>query len=87
MALTLKARFSEHSYPQEVSNLDRQLLVTSLTLFLDKNFWFCFGDLANVRFFSRFIALQVKADLAGVPFKPYIANRPKWEPKVDAKAV
>jgi len=57
-----------------------------LTMLLDKNFWFCFGDLGNIRFFSRFIALQIKADIAGIPFKPYTANRPKWEPTAEVKA-
>ncbi|KAF2733891.1 flavin-containing monooxygenase [Polyplosphaeria fusca] len=35
------------------------------------NFWYCPGDLALSRFHSRFVALQVKAELQGNAFEPY----------------
>ncbi|PSN61546.1 flavin-containing monooxygenase, partial [Corynespora cassiicola Philippines] len=35
------------------------------------NIWFCPGDISHTRFFSRFIALQVKAEVEGSPFVPY----------------
>jgi hypothetical protein len=44
-----------------------------------KGFWFCWGDMANTRFFSRFIALQIKADIEGIPFEPYTKLRPEYE--------
>jgi len=46
---------------------------------IDKGFWFCWGDMGNTRFFSRFIALQIKADIEGVPFEPYTKLRPESE--------
>ncbi|KAF2104446.1 hypothetical protein NA57DRAFT_51269 [Rhizodiscina lignyota] len=33
--------------------------------------WYHGGDFGFNRYFSRFIALQIKADIAGVPFVPY----------------
>lgn len=38
---------------------------------LDPNVWFCPGDISHSRFFSRFIALQIKAEVEGKPFIPY----------------
>ncbi|KAH7045367.1 putative potassium transport flavoprotein [Macrophomina phaseolina] len=35
------------------------------------NIWFCPGDISHSRFFSRFIALQIKAEVEGKPFIPY----------------
>ncbi|KAL6705095.1 hypothetical protein ACN47E_007354 [Coniothyrium glycines] len=35
------------------------------------NIWFCPGDISHSRFFSRFVALQVKADVEGTPLIPY----------------
>ncbi|KAF2405184.1 FAD/NAD(P)-binding domain-containing protein [Trichodelitschia bisporula] len=37
--------------------------------------WFTGGNVAQARFFGRFLALQIKADLEGVPFKIY-SERP-----------
>ncbi|PNP57323.1 hypothetical protein FNYG_15229 [Fusarium nygamai] len=34
--------------------------------------WYTAGGFAIARFYSRFLALQIKADLEGVPFKPYL---------------
>ncbi|EXM15812.1 FAD/NAD(P)-binding domain superfamily [Fusarium oxysporum f. sp. vasinfectum] len=33
--------------------------------------WYTGGGVCIARFYSRFLALQIKADLAGVPFEPY----------------
>ncbi|KAM0346972.1 hypothetical protein ACHAO7_011847 [Fusarium culmorum] len=33
--------------------------------------WYTGGGVAIARFYSRFLALQIKADLVGVPFEPY----------------
>ncbi|KAG8665102.1 hypothetical protein FPOAC2_14352 [Fusarium poae] len=33
--------------------------------------WYTGGGVGIARFYSRFLALQIKADLAGVPFEPY----------------
>ncbi|KAM5382928.1 hypothetical protein BFJ70_g13532 [Fusarium oxysporum] len=35
------------------------------------NIWYCPGDIGTSRFFSRFLALQIKAEVEGTPFRPY----------------
>ncbi|KAH7145364.1 flavin-containing monooxygenase [Dactylonectria estremocensis] len=35
------------------------------------NIWYCPGDIGTSRFFSRFLALQIKADVEETPFVPY----------------
>ncbi|KAF5002470.1 hypothetical protein FDECE_10629 [Fusarium decemcellulare] len=35
------------------------------------NIWYCPGDIGTSRFFSRFLALQIKAEVEGAPFIPY----------------
>ena len=40
------------------------------------NIWYAGADLGAARFFSRFLALQIKADLAGEPLKPYLKHKP-----------
>jgi hypothetical protein len=52
-----------------------QVLINSI----DKGFWFCWGDMGSTRFFSRFIALQIKADIEGISFEPYTKLRPESE--------
>lgn len=47
-----------------------------LVLFSDPNIWFTGGAIGQARFFSRFLATQIKADLEGVPFVAY-AKTPK----------
>jgi cation diffusion facilitator CzcD-associated flavoprotein CzcO len=37
----------------------------------DPRIWYTGGGVALARFYSRFLALQIKADLEGVPFEPY----------------
>jgi len=36
------------------------------------NIWYNGGDIGNARFFCRFLAMQIKADLDGSPFEPYL---------------
>lgn len=38
----------------------------------DPAIWHTSGDLGMSRLFSRFLAFQIKADLEGAPFEPYI---------------
>jgi Pyridine nucleotide-disulphide oxidoreductase len=40
------------------------------------NIWYAAGDIAHIRFFSRFLALQIKADLEGATFRPYLNHKP-----------
>ncbi|KAF2185908.1 FAD/NAD(P)-binding domain-containing protein [Zopfia rhizophila CBS 207.26] len=37
----------------------------------DPNVWYCPGDIALTRYHSRFLALQIKAEVEGNPFIPY----------------
>jgi hypothetical protein len=37
----------------------------------DPGIWYTGGDLAMGRYFSRFVALQIKADLLGTPLERY----------------
>lgn len=36
------------------------------------NIWYAGGDITQARLFSRFLALEIKADLEGVAFQPYL---------------
>lgn len=38
---------------------------------LDPAIWYAGGTMSTSRFYSRFLALQIKADLDDVPFVPY----------------
>lgn len=40
-------------------------------LTIDPGLWYAGGSLAHARFLSRYIALQVKADLIGTPLSVY----------------
>jgi hypothetical protein len=41
------------------------------------NIWYAgAADIAKARFFSRFLALEIKADLEGVAFQPYLKYKP-----------
>jgi cation diffusion facilitator CzcD-associated flavoprotein CzcO len=41
------------------------------------NIWYAAAaDLTKARFFSRFLALEIKADLEGEAFRPYLKHRP-----------
>lgn len=42
-----------------------------LTSFADPNIWFTGGNLGLARFFSRFVAMQIKADVEGFPLPVY----------------
>lgn len=45
--------------------------VGNLLTKIDPNIWYCPGDIGTSRFFSRFVALQIKAEVEGTPFVPY----------------
>lgn len=40
------------------------------------NVWYAGGDIGQARFFSRFLALEIKADLEGAAFRPYLKHKP-----------
>lgn len=40
------------------------------------NVWYTGADLGRARFFSRFLALQIKADLKEATFQPYLNHKP-----------
>lgn len=42
-----------------------------LTFHIDPNIWFTGGNIALARYYSRFLALQIKADLNGNPLQVY----------------
>ena len=37
----------------------------------DRGIWYAGGAMGFARFYSRFLAMQIKADVEGVPFEPY----------------
>jgi hypothetical protein len=38
---------------------------------LDPRIWYAGGDIGQARYMSRFLVLQIKVDIEGVPFQPY----------------
>jgi len=40
------------------------------------NIWYAGGDIGTARFFSRFLVLQIKAELEGAAFRPYVKHKP-----------
>ncbi|KAK4985615.1 hypothetical protein LTR66_008118 [Elasticomyces elasticus] len=55
--------------PLRVLMLDGQL--TGVFGCVDPGIWYTGGGMNQARYFSRFLALQIKADLEGMPFEPY----------------
>ena len=45
--------------------------ITMTNDFADPGIWYTGGGVTYARFYSRFVALQIKADTAGVPLKLY----------------
>jgi hypothetical protein len=41
------------------------------SLLADPNLYYHGGDVRNARWFSRFLALQIQADVLGKPMEPY----------------
>jgi hypothetical protein len=46
------------------------------------------GTIGQARYMSRFLALQIKADVEGVPFQPYTKTpgepeREEWDERVE----
>jgi hypothetical protein len=42
-----------------------------LNSILDPGIWFSGGSIGHARFYSRFIAMQIKADVSGTPLPVY----------------
>jgi hypothetical protein len=42
-----------------------------LSVRVDPQLWYMAGDLGHARYYSRFVALQIKADLLGTPLDRY----------------
>jgi hypothetical protein len=60
----------------EYHRCNHSRVVTAADTLKEKGFWYCHGDLGGTRFFSRFVALQIQADLHGLSWSPYTKNRP-----------
>lgn len=59
--------FSIFAISPPVSNRN----LTGHPLLTDPNIWFTGGAIPLARFYSRFLALQILADVKGVPMEPY----------------
>ena len=44
---------------------------TNGSFLTDPGIWYMGGTIGLTRYMSRFLALQIKADVEGVPFQPY----------------
>ena len=53
---------------------------TNGSLLTDPGIWYTGGAIGQTRYFSRFLALQIKADVEGMPFQPY--KKTPGEPKL-----
>jgi cation diffusion facilitator CzcD-associated flavoprotein CzcO len=77
-------KMAEKFLDEEVSNLTDDCfhvdaegeLIGAWKPMKQPNIWYAAGDIAHIRFFSRFLALQIKADLEGATFRPYLKHKP-----------
>ena len=58
-----------HSLTQLVQGISE--VYTNGPFLTDPGIWYMGGTIGQARYMSRFLALQIKADVEGVPFRPY----------------
>jgi hypothetical protein len=59
-------------YSREGSCVDKkECSLTSPPFWADPGVWFTGGDIGIARYYGRFIALQIKAQLMGAPLQVY----------------
>ena len=61
------------------SKTERLIVTDASFVVVDPAFWYLGGTLGGVRYYSRFIALQIKARLLGTPLKVYEEDCTKRE--------
>jgi hypothetical protein len=63
-----------HSFtPNSVQGVSE--VYTNGPFLTDPGIWYMGGSIGQARYMSRFLALQIKADVEGVPFQPYEDTR------------
>ena len=51
-------------------------MILKYSIAIDPGIWYTGGTIGQARFYSRFLAFQIKADLEGSPLVPYDKYRP-----------